>query len=175
MMHSCRYLLKRPLPAPILQAGYKQVVGAHQGAPKPYASYLPSLQRPQTSHLHGTAPRHGLEEFIESSWKANEDIIYGRAWTVQELRNKCFDDLHALWFVLYKERNRLMTERIMARRNGGDIRAKQRIIMVKQGMKAIQVVLGERRRVKRSIQKENRQRRKAEEWEEKKKALLANA
>ena len=36
--------------------------------------------------------------------------IAGRAWTMKELRNKSWEDLHALWWKSHFERNRLSTE-----------------------------------------------------------------
>lgn len=38
--------------------------------------------------------------------------IIGRPWSIQELREKGWDDLHKLWWVCAKERNRLATTNI---------------------------------------------------------------
>jgi large subunit ribosomal protein L47 len=39
-----------------------------------------------------------------------EDYEHGRPWSVEELRGKGWEDLHALWWVCAKERNRIVTE-----------------------------------------------------------------
>ena len=59
-------------------------------------------------------PDHGLWEFFYSKDKPintpEEDNEHGRPWSVEELRHKSWEDLHALWWVCCMERNRIATE-----------------------------------------------------------------
>lgn len=58
-------------------------------------------------------PDHGLWDFFYSKdspiQTPQQDAAHGRAWTVEELRRKNWDDLHKLWWVCVKERNRIHT------------------------------------------------------------------
>lgn len=60
-------------------------------------------------------PSHGLWDFFYDKEKLlltpTEDAEHGRAWTVEELRHKSWDDLHRLWWVCVKEQNRIATAR----------------------------------------------------------------
>lgn len=88
----------------------------------------------------------GLAEFFDGSANATEGSYQtGRAWHASELRNKSFDDLHKLWFVCWKETNKLKTERQIAKTLGTELANPERMGKVKKTMARIQTVLSERR------------------------------
>jgi len=72
----------------------------------------------------------------------------GKSWHARALRRKSLDDLHKLWFVLYRERNMLLTEAHLARRHQMEWVQPARLRKVRKSMGAIRQVLGERKRAK---------------------------
>lgn len=80
----------------------------------------------------------------------------GRAWTAADLRRKGFDDLHKLWYVLYKERNLILSEREKIRKQQRPTTGAEehRYIKVKKSMAAIKLVLSERTKIRNLIKKE---------------------
>lgn len=96
-------------------------------------------------------PAHGLWQFFGSNKKAlmtpEELAAHGRAWSVQELRNKSWEDLSSLWWVCAKERNRIATQEFERQRVGagyGEHEADARDGTVRNTQRAIKHVLTER-------------------------------
>lgn len=115
---------------------------------KAISSPAPIMKIGNVCSIHSTRPTLGFEEFFDQK-KPNETIIAGRAWTSADLRRKGFEDLHKLWFILYKERNLLLTEREKMRRAGRAVirTDESRYLKVKKSMAGIKHVLAERRKI----------------------------
>ncbi|MCJ1450973.1 54S ribosomal protein L4 mitochondrial [Mycoblastus sanguinarius] len=96
-------------------------------------------------------PNHGLWGFFHKDRKAlttpEEDYAFGRSWTVEELRHKSWEDLHSLWYICCKERNRLATEKYERRRlrlDVGDGEAHEREMKIRRTQQRIKHTLTER-------------------------------
>ncbi|KAG8628540.1 hypothetical protein KVT40_004413 [Elsinoe batatas] len=96
-------------------------------------------------------PDHGLYKFFRSSevsMTTPEELSkYGRAWTVEELRKKGWEDLHRLWWACVQERNLIATEEEERRRTEagyGELEASDRDDAVQKTMRAIKHTLTER-------------------------------
>lgn len=93
-----------------------------------------------------SSPLNAFRDLVPKVKREVEPV--GRSWSVKELRRKSYDDLHKLWYVLYKERNMLLTETNLARRHGYEMVQPERKRKVQKSMGAIKHVLGERKRKK---------------------------
>ncbi|KAF2149960.1 MRP-L47-domain-containing protein [Myriangium duriaei CBS 260.36] len=96
-------------------------------------------------------PDHGLWKFFNpdrtSIATPEYNNAFGRAWTVQELRQKSWEDLHKLWWVCTYERNRIATEEAERERTNagyGEAEAHSRSEEIKLTMRAIKHTLTER-------------------------------
>lgn len=110
----------------------------------------PVLSRKLKTPVKGD-PQHGLWGFFNKDRRLiatpEEDLAHGRAWTVQELRQKSWEDLHCLWWICVKERNRLATEKItreQLKAGYGDFEASERDKTIKLTQRAVRHVLTER-------------------------------
>lgn len=89
----------------------------------------------------------GLSEFRDTMPpEKREKEIVGRSWRLAELRRKSFDDLHKLWYVLYKENNMLLTEEALCIRRAQPFIQPERRRKVKKSLGAIKIALAERER-----------------------------
>ena len=90
----------------------------------------------------------GLEEYFDSpsgwTW-TDTQILTGRAWLQSELRLKSFNDLHSLWWLLLKERNKLESQKQEARRFQVFFPNSDRLFKTKLTMNRIKNCLTERR------------------------------
>ncbi|TLD09204.1 uncharacterized protein PgNI_07544 [Pyricularia grisea] len=99
-----------------------------------------------------TDPNHGLWGFFYDKQlipTPQQLSAHGRSWTVQELRGKSWEDLHALWWTCCRERNRISTamktrQQIGIKPDNPNDEADARGKTVKQTMRAIKHVLTER-------------------------------
>lgn len=124
------------------QAYYSHVASAAAAAPTNVSSGVGGIRSYST-----TSPSLSLDEFRDSVPRLQRMKAHvGRQWTVRELRRKSFDDLHKLWWVLYKEKNMLLSEKYLCERGNLKFPQPFRYTKVKRSMKAIRVVLGERKR-----------------------------
>ncbi|KAK0629786.1 mitochondrial 39-S ribosomal protein L47 (MRP-L47)-domain-containing protein [Bombardia bombarda] len=112
---------------------------------------LPQPVKPEHIPAQVTDPNHGLWDFFFDrktvAQPPTEDAKHGRGWMVEELRQKSWDDLHRLWWVCVKERNRIATanwERTKSQLGYGKAEATARDVEVRRTMRAIKHVLTER-------------------------------
>ncbi|KAK3799774.1 hypothetical protein RRG08_025388 [Elysia crispata] len=98
-----------------------------------------------TRSFHTSGCSHGLMEFFDDKevW-AESTVNTGRPYRFDELRIKSNQDLHKLWYVLLKERNKLLTMEAEYKRRCELFPSPERIAKVEESMENILEVVQER-------------------------------
>ncbi|WRT70215.1 uncharacterized protein IL334_007210 [Kwoniella shivajii] len=110
--------------------------------------HIPTPARARVSDTVATLPADmgSLETLV----REDSNLHSGRSWTAAELRQKSFQDLHTLWYVLIRERNVLATQKEERRRMNigqrvdGEL-VTRRAFRCRKTMARIKYVLNERR------------------------------
>ncbi|KAF8429532.1 50S ribosomal protein L4 [Tirmania nivea] len=112
---------------------------------------LPEPVAPEEKRPVTVDSDHGLYGFFTKGGKVlptpEEDVEHGRAWSVEELRRKSWEDLHKLWWLCVKERNILYTQSLERKRldpGFGEYEARKKDREINRTQRAIKHVLTER-------------------------------
>ncbi|WWC64567.1 mitochondrial 54S ribosomal protein uL29m [Kwoniella dejecticola CBS 10117] len=129
---------------------YYDSVDAQKQAKHPLWQFfhLPTHARARISQSQNKPPAEMGS--LEPLTRDDANLHSGRSWTAAELRQKSFQDLHTLWYVLLKERNVLATQKEERRRLNigqrvdGELLTR-RAFRCRKTMARIKYVLNERR------------------------------
>ena len=72
----------------------------------------------------------------------------GRAWKAEELRLKCHEDLHKLWYVLLIEKNKLKSDQLMSLQMGQVFYGPSHLQKVRLSMARLLTVVNERKKIR---------------------------
>lgn len=77
----------------------------------------------------------------------------GRAWRPEELRIKSHDDLHKLWYVLLKEKNKLKSDFLMSKQLGQIFYGHADMLKVRLSMARLLTIVNERKKIRNEYRK----------------------
>ena len=119
-----------------------------QGKPKKVAPVTqderPTARIERLRQKYKDNPAQLMEFFDDYKNWGEKEVKTGREWRVDELRLKSNQDIHKLWFILYKERNMLLTMLDQSRTDIELFPSPERLDRVEQSMLNIEEVVKER-------------------------------
>ena len=89
-----------------------------------------------------------LKQFTDYQIDMREIEKNGRAWRAEELRLKSHEDLHKLWYVLLKEKNKLKSDFLMAKQLQQYFFGFDNMMKIQLSMARLLTVVNERKRLR---------------------------
>lgn len=94
-----------------------------------------------------------LYEFTNYKADTRQYGATGRSWRAEELRLKSHEDLHKLWYVLLKEKNKLKSDMLVSQQLQQMFYGYSDILKVKLSMARLLTVVNERKRLRNEYRK----------------------
>lgn len=135
-------------------------------------NYVKNITRtPKTIFpIGGTAGNEELATFTNFTDEAAGGVQVGRSWRATELRLKSNDDLHKLWYVLLKEKNKLLSDKLITIQTQQNWEAHNNLRKVNLSMARLLTVVNERKKLlkefREHLEKEYIWSQKQEVWKE---------
>jgi large subunit ribosomal protein L47 len=105
-------------------------------------------KRDVVSMTAGPASSKDLEAFTNFMVDQRKQTKTGRAWRPEELRLKSHGDLHKLWYVLLKEKNKLKSDFLVSKQMQQYFYGHQDLMKVRLSMARLLTVVNERKRLR---------------------------
>lgn len=131
--------------------------------------YFKTMNRRPTTTIPKAATGNVKDLYDFTGYKADTRQYgqTGRAWRPEELRLKSHDDLHKLWYVLLKEKNKLKSDWLISQQLGQMFYGSSELLKVRASMARLLTIVNERKKLRneyrRHLEDEYIQKKKAEE------------
>ena len=89
-----------------------------------------------------------LYDFTGFKADSRQQTRAGRSWRPDELRLKSHEDLHKLWYVLLKEKNKLKSDFLMSRQLGQMFYGFAELLKVRLSMARLLTIVNERKKLR---------------------------
>lgn len=94
-----------------------------------------------------------LYEFTGFKADVRQQGVSGRSWRAEELRLKSHDDLHKLWYVCLKEKNKLKSDWLMSKQMQQAFYGYSELVKVRLSMARLLTVVNERKTLRNSYRR----------------------
>ena len=117
--------------------------------------YFKSMNRVPRTTIPKAATGNLKDLFQFTGFKpdARQQVATGRAWRPEELRLKSHDDLHKLWYVCLKEKNKLKSDWLMAKQLQQGFYGYSDLLKVRMTMSRLLTIVNERKLLRNSYRK----------------------
>jgi len=117
--------------------------------------YFRAMNRRPTTTIPKAATGNVKNLYELTNYKADtrQYGVTGRAWRAEELRLKSHDDLHKLWYVLLKEKNKLRSDLLVSQQLQQMFYGHSDILKVKMSMARLLTVVNERKKLRNEYRK----------------------